>query len=353
MKKYFLLLLITFFGFYLIGCSKDSGTTNDDDDKIEIPDENPDDKPNDDPDDKPIDEKPSIDFTFNYNMHEIFEKVNPYTQDTEFFIYIGYYPQSEITNPAVIKELQKITETNERGYLEYDNHEIAKVTVVNNHIYGEEPSSDETFYYATQYRVGTTHYFLVEPICWRILNDPISNELFLITEDIIDSRHFNTFDATYTDENDTLIRPSDFEHSDIRKWLNDYFYNNAFTPIEHAFIQESYNVNDPTYNFPEPNKLKPTIDKVFLLSYNEVIKFNYGFYNQECRMAKASDFSRAKGLLSISNDISKSSNWWIRTGFEFTPYFPAMVKYDGTADKNYYPMGDNIGVRPAIKVVLE
>ena len=351
MKKYFLLLLITLFGFYLIGCSGKTNDPNDDDkDIIEVPEE----EPEEEPEDKPEEQKPTINTTFDHSMHTVFQKVNPYTEDIELYIYIGYYPQSEIKQPAVIRELEKITETNERGYIEYDNHEIAKVTVKNNHIYGDEPSTDETYYLSTQYRVGTTHYFLVEPICWKILNNPSSNELLLLTEDIIDSRCFNDFDNSYTDEEGKLIRASDFEYSSIRKWLNDYFYNNAFTDEEKALIQDSYNVNNPVYNFSTTNfvKLNPTTDKVFLLSYKEVTNFSYGFYNQECRMAKPSDFSRAKGSLSIKNDVSSSTNWWLRTGYEFTPLFPAMVKYEGTADKNYYPQGENIGVRPAIRIIL-
>ena len=42
MKKYFLLLLITLFGFYLIGCSGKKDDPNDDDeDIIEVPEEEP------------------------------------------------------------------------------------------------------------------------------------------------------------------------------------------------------------------------------------------------------------------------------------------------------------------------
>ena len=355
MKKYFLLLLITLFTFCLISCGEDPDDTKDDD-QIVTPEDKPDDKPTDDPiikpNDQPVDSKPTIDVTYDYEMYEIFEKLNPYTEDVEFFIYAGYYPQSEIKTPALLREISKIEERNERGYIEYDNHEIAKITVVNNHKFGDDPLNDETFYVGTQYAVGTTHYFLVEPICWRILNDPTDEELFLVTEDIIDSRNFHEISATYRNEDGVLIRPSDYEHSVIRDWLNNEFFYHAFTEYEQSLIQESYNLNDPIYIFNENNKLKATYDKVFLLSNKEVTSFHYGFYNYESRMAKASDYSRAKGLVSVPNDYSSSSNWWTRTGFEYTPLFPGMVKYDGTHDKNYYPQGENIGIRPAIKIIL-
>lgn len=346
MKKYFLLLLITIFSFCILGCEQTP----------------PDDKPNDDPIDDPIVddpvvddpvvENPTIDFTFDYEMYEIFEKTNPYTEDIEFFMYIGYYPQREIKDPAVLKIISQITETNERGYIEYDGYEIAKITVVNTHCFGDDPLNDESFYSGTQYVVGTTHYFLVEPICWRILNNPTEEELFLITEDIIDSRRFHDIASSYTNEDGVLVRPSDYEHSSIRDWLNNYFFYHAFNETEQSFIQDSYNLNDPFYIFNEPNELQPTIDKVFLLSNKEATSFSYGFFNPESRMAKASDFSRSKGLVNVKNEYSSSSNWWTRTGLEYTPLFPAMVKYDGSSDKNYYPQGENIGVRPAIKIIL-
>ena len=348
MKKYFLLLLITIFSFCLISCTQDKPEPEHEHEYIKGTCECGDV----DPTYKEPSKTPTLDIEYPSEMYQIFEKINPYTENVEFYIYFGYYPQREITDPAIIAELSKISETNERGYIEYQNHEFAKVTVINNHYFGDNPGDNELFYQGTKYRVGTTHYFLVEPLCWQILNNPTSNELFLLSENIIDSKAFNNIKDTIT-ENEITIRPSDYEYSKIREWLNGYFFENAFTLEEQSFIQESLNKNEYTHIGLKPDPdLRSTLDKVFLLSYKEVISTLYGFFNNDCRVAHASDFARAHGLVSVPNDIDSSSNWWTRTGFEFTPLFPAMVKYDGTPDKPYYPQGENIGVRPAIKIIL-
>lgn len=348
MKKYFLLLVMTFFSLCLIGCNNDDKDDVHEHDFIKGVCE----CGETDPDYKDPSKNPSLDLEFDYEMYEIFEKTNPYTEDVEYFMYFGYYPQREITDEAIVNVLSTINTTNERGYIEYDGHEFAKVTVINNHYFGEDVGNNDLFFQGTQYKVGSTHYFLVEPICWRILNNPTSEQLFLVTENIIDSRAFHNISSSIV-EGGISIRPSDYEYSIIREWLNGFFFENAFNEEQQSFIQESYNKNEYTYIGLKPEQpVRDTIDKVFLLSYKEVISTLYGFFNSDCRIAKASDYARAHGLVSVPNDISSSSNWWTRTGFEYTPLYPAMVKYDGTADKPYYPQGENIGVRPAIKIIL-
>ena len=338
MKKYFLLLMITIFSLTLVSCNNKPSEGPDED----VP-----------PTIEPPTEDPNFNVEYAYEMFEIFEKVNPYTEDIEFFMYFGYYPQREITDAAVVEALANISETNENGFIEYKGYEFAKVTVINNHYYGEDPGNDKLFQQGTQYEVGSTHYFLVEPICWRILNNPQSNELFLISEEILDSKAFNNISSSVTIDG-VVIRPSDYEYCTIRKWLNEVFYNKAFNDEFKSYIQESLNKNEYTYNGIEPQPpLNSTIDKVFLLSYKEATSTLYGFFNSDCRIAKPSDFARANGLVSVPNDLGNSSNWWTRTGFEYTPFYPAMIKYDGTVDKPYYPQGENIGVRPAIKITLQ
>lgn len=342
MKKYFLLLLISIFSFTLISCT------------VPEPDkENPDDLPTDTPVTPPVGNA-NFDFEFDGEMHKIFEKENPYTELIEEYIYIGYYPQREITDEACIQVLSQINEFNDRGFIEHEGYEFAKVTVVNNHIYGEFPGNDDVFYTGTKYRVGTTHYFLVEPLCWKVLRTT-GNEYFLLTENVIDSKAFNNIKDIETDENGNTLRPSDYEICSLRNWLNNYFYDICFTDEEKAMIQESYNLNDAVniVDNKNPYPFNPTYDRVFLLSSTEATNRNNGFLSGDARRAHPTDYARSLGLVSVDDDILSSSNWWTRSGLEYTPLFPAMIKYDGSVDKSYYPDGSNIGVRPAIKIILE
>ncbi len=296
-------------------------------------------------------ENPKLNIEYDYPMHEFFEQENPFTELVDMKIYIGYYPQREITDKSMVAKLNSITTLNERGFIEYDGNEFVKVTIVNNHIYGEHPGDDDVYYYSTQYKVGTTHFFLVEPLCWKVLSIT-ENEYFLVTDDIIDTRAFHF--VTKIEEIDGVeTRPSDYTTSSIRKWLNEEFYDICFTEEEKTWIKESVNEIDSIDILSGKTLEGETIDKVFLLSYKEVTNRNLGFFGVDARRARCSDYARAKGLTNVNSDILASSNWWTRSGFEYTPLFPAMVKYDGTADNPYYPDGVNIGVRPAIKIIYE
>ncbi len=63
------------------------------------------------------------------------------------------------------------------------------------------------------------------PIKWRVLQDS-DGALFILSEYILDCKRY------YRDFTDTTWRDSD-----LRRWLNDEFYNAAFNDREKSFIK--------------------------------------------------------------------------------------------------------------------
>jgi hypothetical protein len=89
------------------------------------------------------------------------------------------------------------------------------------------------------------------PIKWRVLQNS-GKELFMLSEYILDCKRYHSeyVDITWRD-------------CDLRKWLNNEFYNVAFNPIEKEFVKIT-RCTDNGEGRPD------TEDKVFLLSVSEV-----------------------------------------------------------------------------------
>ena len=308
---------------------------------------------------KPVDppsQKQNLDI--NVTMYEPFVQYNPVTEADDTYIYIGMYPQREVIDTDVLAALKKLDTPNERGFLEYDGKEFYKYTVVNNHIYAEDAQSgDSTFAYATGYEPGTVHFFLVEPILWKVVQyDAEENKYTLISANIIDSACFSVHTTSYVVGEETVY-PSNYEYSDIRAFLNGAFIQNAFTTTEQSWITPVTNNNTcPVAYVSAETQSRDTIDSVWLLSYQQVTSARYGFKpDGTCdgtRTIKASDLANAKGLIKHVIDGVTSSIWLMRNAHEYARDYIAYVGYDGLASKPFYPDAQNVGIRPAVVITM-
>ena len=201
------------------------------------------------------------------------------------------------------------------------------------------------------------YYFLYEPVKWRVL-DP--DEGLVMSETILDSQAYNNYvikvaSECYGDEGAEThsVYASDYANSSIRQWLNDDFYNTAFTDTQKENIKTSELDNrgywtltgDTTYTDLDSAS---TNDKVFLLSYIEVKNGDYGFENIESREAQGSDYAKCQGLY-VSSD---NSYWRLRTpGYSSTS--TCIVNSSGHVDGYYYYSANYTsgGVRPALKLL--
>ena len=154
---------------------------------------------------------------------------------------------------------------------------------------------------------------------WIVL-DKDCEKILVITKDAIELMPYNEEGTQVTWETCTL-----------RRWLNETYFLCAFNSDERAMILESQivNVNNPNYS---TNGGNDTIDKVFLLSIDEVNRY---FPSANDRIVT---FSKKKYV-----------SWWLRSpGADNLN--AASVAVGGGLGNNYGldVTYDNIGVRPAL-----
>ena len=258
-----------------------------------------------------------------------------YTRDGDY-IYFGEYPQSLKADDVTITQTQDA-----RGYyLGSDGAYYAKVVASP---YG----SSYTFSTGARVTSGTTYYFKVEPIRWRILStDGVS--AFILCDSIIANQAYNA------------TRDNNYKDSDIRAWLNDQFYTTAFSDLQRELILTTTVDNSvaSTGYASNPYACENTEDKVFLLSYAEVTNGEYGFSTDPwgidmARRMETSDYSRATGAY-MNTDASTYGNgcWWLRSPYSGNSIIARYVYSNGFAGNGNDVSSAVYSVVPALWVVL-
>ena len=179
-------------------------------------------------------------------------------------------------------------------------------------------------------------------ILWRVLDERDDKKL-MISEYVLD---FRTYHDDFVDVT--------WEHSDIRRWLNHDFYR-QFTTAERTQIIEVEVVNDDNLWEPRTPGGRDTMDKIFLLSVEEVVRY-FGDSGELARPRSRDDFQDGWGFYDEFDDNRKArlkdsdfaAPWWLRSPGSVS-VFAAFVDSDGSVFVNS-PVGvDNeIGVRPAL-----
>lgn len=219
-------------------------------------------------------------------------------------VYFGGYYQEKLTDKNYISRLEKVDFVNDRAIVE--GISFAR--------------KDGGYYYVT-------------PIEWEVLDSDADNYL-LISKKILDYHTFTSF----------------WHESDLRSWLNEDFYNIAFTSEEKlsmAKITHStryYPYDDAYIDHKEPQYIE-TSDYVTLLDKNEAQKAAYGYEEggeeSESRVAYCSAYA---------NSSEKADSWWVCD--------PAVWFYGNLQETFITPEGKvsswfgtySYGVRPVIKV---
>ena len=216
----------------------------------------------------------------------------------------GLYPQDNVDDPSLISSLNGLTTPEPNGWFYYNGNYYVKLTA--------SPFRDSCkFNNDIAINAGATYWFKCSPIIWNILRSN-GNKHHLVSNDLVDVRFYSNF----LDSNHNL---NNYEYSEIRRWLNSDFYNTAFG-LNDSFIQtnivdNSASTTDTTTN---PYICSDTLDKVFLLSYQDYINCDYGFSTSEgadeTRYCKTTDWSKAKGA-SYSFDFPYENHgcYWTRS----------------------------------------
>ena len=289
-------------------------------------------------------------------------------------IEFGSYPQSEVTDADEVAKLEADSENylwvSYKYYSGTGNSTDGEMEPGDFMLYKDFYSGGEMFRAVTfsEYRPGTggglkgdvfsnqkdndyhpnnVYYFKYEPLTWRVL-DP--DEGYIMCDNVIDSQSYQNFvirkDDKLYNSKDFTNYVSDWETCSLRQWLNKTFYNTAFSREEKMLIGTTFLEN----NSPDGTWFgTDTGDKIFILSFDDVINSAYGFDSSksefdEARKLKGTDYSKCQGVY-ISQGYP---HWWLRTpGDAETVY---LVSSYGWAALGLGVYGTGVGVVPALKL---
>lgn len=318
------------------------------------------------------------------------------TYEVGDIIQFGSYPQSKVTDDALIAELNALApeweDWTSYGYysgsgsegtmkkgdwmrytdIMYSGNKYRGVKFTQ---YRPERTCDTSSYTNQNingYYTNTVYWFNFDPVDWRILYPTTG---LVMCETIIDSQPYsNTVyfkrgvsDSGYIYYNDSLCTnyASDYETSSIREWLNNDFYNTAFTDGEKKEINTTTLNNDGYYTLIgttgyEKLDSNETKDKIFLLSYNEIRNSDFGFNSSasaedKVRLAQGSDYAKSQGLYvyrSLGSTYNNNTTWLLRSPGR-SSYYCCGVHCFGYSGDNYYLNVSLSGVRPALRFNLD
>lgn len=139
-----------------------------------------------------------------------------------------------------------------------------------------ETETNYTGVMASNYTNKEILWYKYEPITWNIV-DKKDGKALITTNYSLEYSKFNSISQDDKFEhNGGLGYSNNYEFSDIRKWLNDYFYNSSFNNKEKEILKKEEVKNDlSSTGVTENNYIcNNTLDNIFLLSKEEVKKYN-------------------------------------------------------------------------------
>ena len=141
-----------------------------------------------------------------------------------------------------------------------------------------------------------------------------------------------------------------WETCELREWLNDTFYQEAFSEEEKQRIKETDVINEDTdYYGSWFDAGNDTIDKVFLLSFSEA---NNLFTDDYSRVCYPTAYAKAQG--SQIQETEGSCWWWLRSPGTSRGKSTAFVgDYGQVSEGGIIPYTNRYTVRPVIWINVE
>ncbi|MCR5496198.1 MAG: InlB B-repeat-containing protein [Treponema sp.] len=251
------------------------------------------------------------------------------------------------------------------------------------------PKDSYTFSNNVTISSGTTYYFKVQPIEWRVLKtDDEARTKLLLAEKILTANvpYYGSTDSRTL--NNTTIYANNYKYSNIRAYLNgiknqfvldggtsnDYtinwetngFLQKAFTTSAQALIPTTTVDNSAASTNPDGNSTlwnsgtnnyacANTSDKIFLLSEQEVTTSAYGFAEYDSygegnsRIRETTDYAKANYAYQ-STTSGYGGYWWLRSPYYDRSNYARFVYNNGSA--NYRTSVDDSfkGVSPALSI---
>lgn len=282
-------------------------------------------------------------------------------------IFLGSYPQSRVTDNSLINTLNSLagtkpTSTNLFNWIDYNYYHKGEMT---NFMYYQDIDYDDdgdydyrgvyftkerseyiqnsNVSYANQSKNGylkdMIYWFSYDPIEWYILADK-NDKILIIANCIIDSQEFySDAELDSFSHNGGIGYANNYELSNIRKFLNEKFYDTAFTDLDKNKIVTSIVDNSSSsylYGVKSEFVCNNTNDKIFLLSekeYNELLNSN---------VSKGTEYAKCQGL----KYSTTYNNWWLRSAGQFDGNRTLSITEQASVNNV------SIGVRPACWITL-
>ncbi len=183
---------------------------------------------------------------------------------------------------------------------------------------GNSSSEADSYQAKAGYKTNTVYWFKYEKIKWLILSNT-DGKAFLLSELQLDSQSYQNIDLSSesTDyqgnKNTNAVSQNNYKFSSIRSWINQEFYNTAFSSKEKGLISTT-TVKNGTDTVRDSDQDKSfvcddTNDKLFLLSYKDCTSSYLSDYS-----AKGSDYSLSQGLSNyVSDGTVYYASYWMRS----------------------------------------
>ena len=178
----------------------------------------------------------------------------------------------------------------------------------------------------------------------------------VVCDSAIDSQPYNNYilyaEDYYWGDSDKMHYASNWEYSSLRAWLNNEFYNTAFSKTQQDRIKELTRENKSRHSSKYDSN--STSDKITLLSFGDALNTSYGFSSSystydTARNRKGTDYAKCQGLY-VNSRYGGTSCWWLRS--PHYSYRASSVIYDGCVynDYSYYVSSTRRGVVPALNL---
>ena len=182
-----------------------------------------------------------------------------------------------------------------------------------------------------------------DPVKWRVLSNG-ADGIFVLSDQNLDCKLFdNTWEGLDFVDDDCLPDEMTWAMCTLRTWLNKEFYKAVFSTREQGSILET-KVITPDHSYFGTEGGDDTMDKVFLLSLDEVNSSAYGFTNQSSKVASSTDYAEAK------EPKYGVCGWWLRSpGSDCTLFL--YVRYDGDIETEGWLINERgIAIRPVFNI---
>ena len=175
-----------------------------------------------------------------------------------------------------------------------------------------------------------------EDIEWLVLKKD-GKKMLLLSKYVLDFRHQNTSYGT-----------CDWENCRLRGWLNEDFYDDAFSDNEKGFITCSVVRKDSNEAYNDGYG-RSTADFVFLLSFSEAKTY------LTSKTIKATGTASAAAGSEWNQSADDTCYWWLRApvGYSTDPYGDLAIGGLYVDKDGEYCFDEEDGVRPAIWIVCD